>query len=348
MQVTTTSFTIAEYCNQMSRGEIVVNHEYQRSQKVWPPAARSYLIDTVLLGFPIPKLTLYQKTDLRSRQTVKEIVDGQQRSQALCSYLSGRFRLSVRSPNAGRRFSQLDEADQRRFLEYGLSADILVAASEAEIRQLFRRINSYTIPLNDQETRHAVYQGAFKWFVVDLSERYAQALKQIGVFGERQLTRMADAQLFAELIRAHLDGIATSQAQDIEDMYRRYEDEFPEQLALNERFSHTFDRILAWEDLHRGPLMRPYNFYSLFLAVSHVFDPVPSLRQSYPIDAPREVDEALLVSNLSVLAEALEDPESYPDLADFVEAASQATNVGGQRAMRFAWFCRASEGTLLR
>ena len=79
MKLTTTTFTVAEYCDQMIAGSIIINSDYQRSPKVWPPAAKSYLIDSVLLGYPIPKLSLYQKTDLRSRKTIKEIVDGQQR-----------------------------------------------------------------------------------------------------------------------------------------------------------------------------------------------------------------------------------------------------------------------------
>lgn len=45
MQVTASSFTVAEYCEQMRERSIVVNHDYQRSERVWPPAARSYLID---------------------------------------------------------------------------------------------------------------------------------------------------------------------------------------------------------------------------------------------------------------------------------------------------------------
>jgi len=56
MQVTNTGFTIAEYCDQMKAGSIVVNRDYQRTDTVWPPAARSYLIETILLGYPIPKI----------------------------------------------------------------------------------------------------------------------------------------------------------------------------------------------------------------------------------------------------------------------------------------------------
>jgi len=38
-----------------------------------------------------------------------------------------------------------------------------VAATPAEVREVFRRINSYTVPLNSEEQRHATYQGPFKF-----------------------------------------------------------------------------------------------------------------------------------------------------------------------------------------
>ena len=63
------TYTVADYCQAMSRHrEIIVNRDYQRSDKVWPPAAKSFLIETILLNYPIPKLFLFQKTDLRSRR----------------------------------------------------------------------------------------------------------------------------------------------------------------------------------------------------------------------------------------------------------------------------------------
>ena len=59
MQILSTSYTVADYCAAMTNGEIIVNRDYQRSDKVWPPAARSYLIESILLDYPIPKLFLY-------------------------------------------------------------------------------------------------------------------------------------------------------------------------------------------------------------------------------------------------------------------------------------------------
>src|ERR1017187_6179965 len=198
MRVTSSNFTIAEYCQQMQEKSIVVNHDYQRSDKVWPPAARSYLVETILLGYPIPKLSLYQTTDLKSKKTKKEIVDGQQRSQVIFDFLQGAFRLTGKGPFGGKKFSQLETEEQQQFVDYALTVDVFVSATSSEIRQVFRRMNSYTVPLNPQEKRHATHQGELKWFIVELVERYSEALKTMGVFGERQLSRMADASLLSD------------------------------------------------------------------------------------------------------------------------------------------------------
>jgi len=89
-----TNKTVAEYCEEMRWKEIIINRNYQRSDRVWPSAARSYLIETIVLGFPIPKPSLYSVTDIRSRKTTKEIVDGQQRSTAIFEFLNDKLRLS--------------------------------------------------------------------------------------------------------------------------------------------------------------------------------------------------------------------------------------------------------------
>ncbi len=229
MQVTSTSFTIAEYSDQMHAGTIVINRNYQRTDAVWPPAARSYLIDTILKGFPMPKFSLSQQTDLKSRKTVKEIVDGQQRSKAILDFFDGKLRLSGKSEFSGKLFSQLEPEDQQRFIDYSITADVFVGATENEIREVFRRMNSYTVPLNPQEKRHATHQGDFKWFIVEMTRKYAGALKSIGVFSERQLSRMADAALLSEIVMAITKGIETSSQRKIDAFYSEKDPEFTEE-----------------------------------------------------------------------------------------------------------------------
>lgn len=168
MERISTNYTVSDYCAGMERGEIVVNKEYQRSERVWPDIARSFLIETMLLGFPMPKLYLYSVVDLKKRKTVKEIVDGQQRSMAIWEFFEDKFMLSRKLETedfCGKKFSELDDEWQQKFITYAISADLFVSATDEEVRETFRRMNSYTIPLNPEEQRHAEFQGAFKWFV---------------------------------------------------------------------------------------------------------------------------------------------------------------------------------------
>lgn len=349
MQVTPSTFTIAEYCEQMREKSIIVNHDYQRSDKVWPPAARSYLIETILLGFPIPKLSLYQTTDLKTKKTKKEIVDGQQRSQAISDFLEGTFRLTNKGPFAGKLFSQLEETEQQRYVDYALTVDVFVGATSNEIRQVFRRMNSYTVPLNPQEKRHATHQGEFKWFIVELVEKYSEALKKLGVFGERQLSRMADAALLSDVVFTLSRGIKHAADKNLDRFYEDHESEFPEERTLKKRVTAAMDRILAWPDIHGSSLMKSYNFYSLVLATSHALAPIEqgNFNEIYPRTAPVNMDPQFALPNLTLLASAVDDPKSYPQLAEYVAACSKATTRFEQRKTRFIWLSRALEPNLL-
>ena len=117
MMISLSQFTVPDLCNGIDRGEITVNRDYQRSPRVWPKAARSFLIETILLGYPIPKLSMSQVVDLRTRTARKEIVDGQQRTRAICDYFQNRYRLSrnaVPDEAAGKQFDELDEVGGTR------------------------------------------------------------------------------------------------------------------------------------------------------------------------------------------------------------------------------------------
>ena len=82
MEIRAPEYTVADYCEMLDRKEVRVNREYQRSDEVWPRTAQSFLVETILLNFPVPKLFLHQQADPRTGRPIKEIVDGQQRTKA--------------------------------------------------------------------------------------------------------------------------------------------------------------------------------------------------------------------------------------------------------------------------
>lgn len=347
MHVTPSTFTVAEYCQQMKEKTIIVNHEYQRSDKVWPPAARSYLIETVLLGFPVPKLSLYQTTNLKTKRTTKEIVDGQQRSQTIYDFLAGALRISGKGKFGGKVFSQLEEDEQQRFVDYSLTVDLFVNATPNEIRQVFRRMNSYTVPLNPQEKRHATHQGELKWFIVELVERYSESFKKIGVFGERQLSRMSDAALLSDIVFTLDEGIQHASDRSLDKFYEDNDATFTRMDEMRDRITAAMDVILAWDVIHKSSLMKSYNMYSLMLAISHALQPDPELDEVYDRKAPIVLDPQFALPNLTALADALEEPTAHPEFAEYVNSCAKATTRLEPRRTRFRWLSRALEPQLL-
>lgn len=344
MNIVSASWPVADYCNAFDRGEIRVNRDYQRSEKVWPDPARSYLIETILLGYPIPKFYLHQITDLRSRQTVKEIVDGQQRSMTIYDFFHNRLRLTATIETeeaAGRTYDELPEELQRAFVEYGIDYDLFTGATEEDVRTVFQRMNSYTFPLNPEEQRHALFQGPFKWFINRLSRQYSEALLEMGAFSQKQLVRMQDAKLLTEVSHALLNGITTTNKNKLASLYKSRDRSFPEEAALGARFEFSLDQLIAWNGIHGTELMKPYVLYALVLATMHIHEPVEALEDTFRSPALHAFDDERAVANLLLLADALENPDANEDLREFVEASSKGTNVAAARTVRFTWLCRA-------
>ena len=343
MKVNSTSFTVAEYCQQMIDRSIIVNRNYQRSNTIWPPAARSFLIDSMLSGFPIPKLSLYQKTDLKTRRTIKEIVDGQQRSQAILDFFNDELRISTKGDYLGLSYSKLDEVQQQEFLSYQLSIDVFVDATDADIRELFRRVNSYNVPLNPQEIRHATYQGKFKWFLLEMTNQYSQVLKELGVLTDNQMARMEDAKFIGDICVGLDDGIISASEARIDKLYKKFDKDFLFEEHFKQQIQFAIDKALTYKDVLGDGLTKRYQFYCLLLAFIHVKFPIDQLQRLFQSDSSGEKDAQSIREGLSKLAEAADTGNTYgdPNLIAFIAASSKTTDRKEQREVRFKAFCNA-------
>jgi len=343
MKVISGNYSIARYCEELAARRIIVNRDYQRSDKVWPPSANSYLIESILLGFPLPKFLLRQKTDLKSRITTLEIVDGQQRTSSICSFFSNKFTITS-GRFRGYRFDGLPEDLQSAFISYQLSTDTFADATDAEIRETYRRINAYTAPLSKQEQRHSRFQGVFKVFVADLSAKYSDVLRSLNVFGERQLVRMNDAELFTEVIRAMFFGIETWSAAKLDATYSMFDDSFEQSEFVEKSFDLAFSTLLALDLPPGPPLFTRYNMYSILLALINgvsVWDP---LRAEYPMQMAGILPVDMIRSKFLALSDALSVRSNEPQWAEFVRAASEGTNTVTNRKARFGFLCRLLTG----
>jgi len=337
--------TIAQYCGELRDHTTVINYDYQRSNKVWPVAAQSFLIESILLGFPVPKLALYQITDRVSRSTTREIVDGQQRTEAISQFYNNRLRLSRTlefAEAAGRTYEQLSEELQDRFLAYGLGFDLFVDATPKEIRETFRRVNAYETPLNGEEQRYARWQGAFKWFIYRLSKMHDETFKLLGTFGERQLARMADMKLLTEAVDAMSFGIRTTNKRILDSIYNQFDDEFERSDELTQWIDEAFLTLIDLEAIYGTAVTKPLSLYALLLALIHSVHNLPTLNPVAPGGSGIATPETLERS-LSQLAEVLEsDTDQVPKRFEaFYRASDKGTNVKEARETRFRFYCQA-------
>ena len=332
--------TVAEYCGAFVRKELLIDKTYQRNASVWPDRAQSYLIETILKGFPIPKLAVHQKIDIKSRRVLKYIVDGQQRSNAIFDFYQGKLRLTKSLDlleAKGKTFDELDEELQEAFLAYPLQLDQFDAVGDETVREFFRRINSFTAPLNPEETRSAEFQGNMKWFIHHLAERHSEALLGLGALTEKQVIRKADQKIIAEIVHALLEGIKTTSAPNLRRMYKDYEKEdITATDAIESAIGSAFDYILSWDDVRETDIVkRGYNLYSLVLAIIGVERHWTSTKGVVGEHSGRGVgagsEKGLLEIADVLAAEEVEKTDYY---YQFIRATKEKTNTREQREVR--------------
>jgi uncharacterized protein DUF262 len=141
-------YNISDFVEWDARNQIELSPDFQR-RSVWSLQAKSYLIDTIIRGKPMPKLLLTQ--DVRDRRNIRIVVDGQQRLRAILEYVEGGFAIS-RAHNkelAGTRFDGLPEEIKTDFLKYEIGVDLLYDLPYKDLLDIFARLNTYTVKLNN-------------------------------------------------------------------------------------------------------------------------------------------------------------------------------------------------------
>jgi hypothetical protein len=260
------------------RDALILQPKFQR-RLVWLEKPKSYLLDSIARGFPIPPIYIREILDPNRRKTVREVVDGQQRMQAILDFLDDRLTISKAHNQelGGKPFSELPEAAKRRILGYPFSVVVLVAADDTDVFRTFERLNSYTLPLTAQEKLNAKYFGRFKQFVFQLGQDHLEFWRSNGVLTNRNIVRMGEAELTSELIVAMLAGLQDKK-KSLESYYKRYDDTFSKSRKLRKKFESCILTIqgIFGEELINSAFRKKALFYSLFCAVYDITYRIPA------------------------------------------------------------------------
>ena len=167
-------FTL-EVLHQQWKSEEIIIPPFQR-HFVWSKPQASKLIESFLLGLPVPGIFLYKENS----DGKYLVIDGQQRLKSVFSYFDGVFSSGTRkfhltglneeSPFSMRSYDDLTETDQRKLKNSVLRAFIvqqIVPDDNISIFHIFERLNTGGTFLANQEIRNCIYHGNF----VDFLER---------------------------------------------------------------------------------------------------------------------------------------------------------------------------------
>jgi hypothetical protein len=345
-------FRIADFLEWSEKKQLIINPDFQR-QSVWPPAAKTYLIDTILRRLPIPKIFMRTKVDIDARRSVREVVDGQQRLRTIIDFGSDRLILGPRAKEyAGLRYSTLGPDLQEAFLTYPIAVDQLINASDVDVLEIFARLNSYTVPVNAPELRHAKYQSDFKWAVHEAAQRWSVLWDDLKILSKRERVRLLNDSLMAEMFGIIVAGVEDGGQKRINLLYERLETGFN-----REEVESRVDSVLSVIVEKLGPFLRDTplvgapHFLMLFAAAAHATGGIPNGELTEPLPPVLGLaSEEAIFYNLSRVAEVirLDEPPKNGLTLRFWQASKSSTQRIGSRRVRFPVYVSALQDAEFR
>ena len=188
-----------------SRGDLDARPAFQRGY-VWDLKKASRLVESVLLGVPIP---IVYTAELKDGTEI--VIDGQQRLLSLFAYLKGEFpknkkKFKLRGCEVikdinGKGFQDLDKPSQRAIENYAIPFITITKESDQDVKfMIFERLNTGSVKLTDQELRNCIYRGNLNELLKELSENKDY---EIILSSSRLKERMIDQELILRFFSFH-------------------------------------------------------------------------------------------------------------------------------------------------
>lgn len=135
-------------------GKLTIQPEYQRNY-IYADGKRDVaVIESILKGYPLG-LIYFNKVS----KDLLEVLDGQQRITSFGRFVTNKF--AIQDQRGMQQYFDGIAADQRKKI---LETKLLIyecEGEETEIKDWFKTINIYGVPVNHQEILNAVYSGPF-------------------------------------------------------------------------------------------------------------------------------------------------------------------------------------------
>jgi hypothetical protein len=234
--------------------------DYQR-EMAWDDERQSKFIESVMLDLPIPYIFVADISESEDLARL-EIIDGTQRIRTLAKFISNELQLinleKLNNLN-GFTFKDLLASRQRRFQRTTMRMIKLTEEADEEVRRdLFERINSGSVELNEMEKRRGSKPGKFLDIIEELSKN--PTFRHLCSFTETEINKR-DPQEFVLRFFAFLNNYQKYSTFDnkVHNFLDHYLDQENKSDSLNEdRMRNEFYSILNFVEKYCPNSLRIY------------------------------------------------------------------------------------------
>ncbi len=178
-------WTFEVICQQIIQGNIELSPTFQR-KNAWKEEMRSEYIESVILGFPIPPITLAEFGGASGKKKFV-VIDGKQRLQTLIGFFmpiehpywkenkeAKLKNLKILKSLENKKYDTFDTLSKRRLDNAFIPVTVMYGFKEDSTNvfyEIFLRINTKSVPLNLQEIRQATFVGGFSNYLAEITNK---------------------------------------------------------------------------------------------------------------------------------------------------------------------------------
>lgn len=338
--------TISDIYKIFKSKNLIVDDSYQR-RAVWGEKDKIRLIETVLLNLVIPELFFWMaETDPETGESITHIVDGQQRINAIYTFINNEFKLSskflldndIKQKFDGKFFKDFTPEEKTAFWNYPLMIiDIDSNATKNDIINMFNRLNLTDYNLNEQEKRNSK-SGEFAELAREISgEKFWDKYR---LFSGTDIKRMKDVEFCASLIILYRNGIIdqtdqTALNQAYDQMKEDYQDKDNDKAAVLKAIDTIKDFFINDEIIKFA--RRKTQLYTLFSIIFYMQREGMPIKSDYKKNLKAFVNLYSVFGNDIDLSAKIDDEEKtlFDWLKKYKLASSEGIHKHTNRMIRY-------------
>lgn len=314
-------------------GDIDLRPMFQRGY-VWDRSKATRLIESALLRIPLPVIYLAEESDGRC-----SVIDGQQRLTSLHAFITGKFpngeefklsKMACFDEYNGRKFADLPHQIKRAIKDYPIRVITFSNDSDPELKfNVFERLNTGSVALNDQELRNCLYRGKYNELLKDLAtdsefkmllglkdaeKRMTDVelvLRFAAFYHQTYLKYKSPIKTFLNEDMRNYQDIGEADAKELREAFKNAVQLIKSLLGANTTGSRAFKRFYPGTDQNKNGAWEPKKFNtSLYDILMWTFARADKNLVMHNLDAIREAYVDLMTSDIDFIESVVRSTSS--------------------------------------